>query len=97
MASSPKTIALTVAVAAPDTTASPASAGTLETKGIPTSTVPPAARAPIRTIRNPMRSPSTPPSGEITPPTSAAVPMTSAIAEARPGPVPARPSTSTGM
>ena len=49
MASRPKTIALTVAVAAPETTARAASAATLETNGIATSTTPPAARAPTST------------------------------------------------
>ena len=93
----PKIIELTVAVPAPSTTASSASAPTDATSGMRRRTVPAPARAATSTGRKPIRSPSTPPSGETSAPTRAAVPITSPIAEARPGPTPVMPSTRTGM
>ena len=67
------------------------------TSGIRNRTTPAPPSAATSTGRKPIRSPITPPSGETSAPTSAAVPTTSPIAEARPGPRPVIPSTSTGM
>ncbi len=97
MASRPKIIELTLAVAAPSPTARMASAATDSASGIRNRTMPAPPSAATRTGRKPIRSPITPPSGETSAPTRAAVPATSPIAEARPGPRPVIPSTSTGM
>ena len=98
VASRPKTIALTVAVAAPSTDREqgeradrPARAASGAGRRRPRQGRPPGP-AGTRSGRRPR-----PPSGETSPPTRAAVPTTSPIDDASPGPVPAMPSTTTGM
>jgi hypothetical protein len=96
VASSPKTIALTVAAAAAKASTAAASCGTDAANGIKPRAAPPTRSAPGRMRRNPTRSPSAPPSGAMSAPTRDAEPTTRAIELARPGPTPTRRSTSTG-